>query len=484
MEQIAMAVPAAQPATDVNPAAGNAKAEPGGLFDQLMTKEIAKLTGPIKGHPKQKTADLMVVWLMSALAAAKVTTGAAQGQADGEVNLPVAGTAQASEKTDEKEHGQTPVDAAAVLMQWIAANPDMVQGLMEDLKTGGIDVNRLAGALVEAAAIETGPSGQIALTAQQKNEFHALMQAVAPEGDQAVAMEPAAKNGADALAQIKKLFAEAITAETGKETQKAEPVNHTMHQEAQASVVHTAGKPADAQDAPDVPAERHVLAGDGMAIQKTPVARQAADTGKSGEGLADGKPTGASARDTATAAGKETEILPFQAAMKAYHVAAPAAVREESAAAATTAATRPGSEAFESIVQSITGLKESSTREMQIQLKPEFLGKVTIHLAMEEGGLVARIAAANPRVQDSFLSQAASLQAVLADQGLKDVRVVVTSSSVQDPNLQQQADRRGQSQQQQQKRNRFAVEAAESSASPALRAYEALYGTSAINYLA
>jgi flagellar hook-length control protein FliK len=146
---------------------------------------------------------------------------------------------------------------------------------------------------------------------------------------------------------------------------------------------------------------------------------------------------------------------------------------------------KPGADAFDSIVQSIATLRESTGKEMEIQLKPEFLGRVVIRLTMDGEGLVARIAAANPRVQQALQGQAGELQATLAGQGLKDVRVVVTAPPTPETSLQQQADRRGQGQREQHRRGRGAAAGvSDPLETRALLAYEAAYSAGTINYLA
>jgi flagellar hook-length control protein FliK len=123
---------------------------------------------------------------------------------------------------------------------------------------------------------------------------------------------------------------------------------------------------------------------------------------------------------------------------------------------------------------------------MEISLKPDFLGKVVIKLSMDGGGsLIAKISASNPKVQDAMMNQAGALQSSLEAQGLKDVRIVVTSSAVADASLQQQADRRGQGDDSRNRRNAVVVDAADAAdPSSPLSAYEQAYRTGSINYLA
>lgn len=111
--------------------------------------------------------------------------------------------------------------------------------------------------------------------------------------------------------------------------------------------------------------------------------------------------------------------------------AAPAAPRE-------TVEVRSGAELYDKLVQKISTMKAAGQEQMVIQLKPEALGRLTIRLTMGESGLIAQLSAANPRVQEQLSAQAASLQSSLSDQGLKDVRVIVTTTAPDQAGIDQQ----------------------------------------------
>jgi flagellar hook-length control protein FliK len=180
---------------------------------------------------------------------------------------------------------------------------------------------------------------------------------------------------------------------------------------------------------------------------------------------------------------QKKDPVDFGFVLKAAHggETAPAVAGNEGPDAPAAAARQ----AFDSIVEKITSMRNASQQEMEISLKPEFLGRVVIRLSMDGDALVAKIAASDPKVQDAFLAQANALQSSLAEQGLKDVRVVVTSAFVPDASLQQQAEGRAQERYGRGRRNAVVVDAAEPAASPSpLSAYEQVFRTGQINCLA
>ncbi len=465
MDPIAMVAQAAQPATETKLTSAGANFKAGGVFEILMSREIGMISGEAKGLAKKNAgAGDPMMWLMSVLMQMSQASGAEQteaAQADG-MTQAVAGV-QPEEPQPGEDKNTVLAEAAAALLQWFTANPEQVQTFVNDLKTGS------AGATQVADSISDALQGGKPQPGWQAADISALLQSVvAGDEQQAAAGNVETIEGNRALKQIKELFAQALTAHPA-ETEHT-PVQSTAGvwaQEINSDTGLQATKPAEAPQA--------AVASGTQTVPANAAGKASESHGSAGANAGGGTQTSG-----------DDETVTFHAALRAYHsiVQAPSQSAESLPAKAVATATRPGTEAFDAIVQGISGLKDASAKEIQIELKPEFLGKVTIHLAMEEGGLVAKIAAANPRVQDSFLNQVNSLQSVLADQGLKDVRVIVTSSSVQDLNLQQQADRRSQNQQQQQKRNRFAVQGVETTTTPAVQAYEAFYNTSAINYLA
>ncbi len=86
------------------------------------------------------------------------------------------------------------------------------------------------------------------------------------------------------------------------------------------------------------------------------------------------------------------------------------------------------------------GLKDG-TYLMDIRLKPEHLGMVTVRMALDDDGLVVRIHALNNAVENTLSAQAATLEQALRDRGIDVVRVEVAQ-----PNLQNGTERRDTSQ--------------------------------------
>lgn len=142
-------------------------------------------------------------------------------------------------------------------------------------------------------------------------------------------------------------------------------------------------------------------------------------------------------------------------------------------------------EAFDTMVDTITSLRNSSRNEMEIRLKPDFLGKVVIRLTMEQGSLVARISASNASVQDAFQAQAPQLTAVLQQQGIRDVTVLVTHDMASGNALGQSTTRQQPNSREQRRRNYQVSDVAEKSdAARATAAYEQFWRSGTINYLA
>ncbi|SHG58226.1 hook-length control protein FliK [Thermosyntropha lipolytica DSM 11003] len=85
-------------------------------------------------------------------------------------------------------------------------------------------------------------------------------------------------------------------------------------------------------------------------------------------------------------------------------------------------------EVFAQIVRKAELLVKQNLSEMKIELKPEFLGKMTIKIAVEEGAVTARFIAENLRVKQMLESNIAALRQSLENQGL---RVEKTEVNVQ-----------------------------------------------------
>ena len=502
MNNIVMAAAIAQPLADGRLFAANGGANTGGLFGELVVRELELLGGPEKGGEKKAAAgDPLMMLLMAAL-----LPGAALNPLTNE-------QATESGMAEQQSNGNAIDETAATgngmqaLMKLFAPGQTAVE--KEPGKPVSAAESRAAFTTELASALEKllqGGGQSVEFTGEEARALQTLSQVFGGKLEQAGANRPAeiepAGNAPAALEEIKRLFNEIIgraeqelpaaqaglaeTADAGAE----EPAMVTA-----AAAMPTAKEPAPAktgrpgrQDAaadiaaaPDVPDEK--LA---QLLKKIETVLKNALPEADGEEKPRAEAAAGPSPDAAGAAeGKDgRQPGPFHAALQAYHAREASGDGVRVGPGAAQAAARPGAEAFESIVESITGMKGSAQKEMEIHLKPSFLGKVVIKLSMDEGGLVAKIAAANPRVQDAFAGQAGVLQSALSEQGLKDVRVVVTSSSVQDPNLQQQADRRGQEQRGQQKKSRIAVEAADTGGGQVMTAYEALRSAGTINYLA
>lgn len=102
---------------------------------------------------------------------------------------------------------------------------------------------------------------------------------------------------------------------------------------------------------------------------------------------------------------------------------------------------RTGTDIFSQLVdRAAAGLKDG-TYLMDIRLKPEHLGMVTVRMALDADGLVVRIHALNNAVENTLSAQAATLEQALRDRGIDVVRVEVAQ-----PNLQNGTERRDTSQ--------------------------------------
>lgn len=88
---------------------------------------------------------------------------------------------------------------------------------------------------------------------------------------------------------------------------------------------------------------------------------------------------------------------------------------------------------FDAMVDKIQMSTQSDVTEMQIQLKPEFLGKVSIQLSLGADGLQVRIKAEDMNVKSLIASQLSVLSETLSDKGIKinQLEVVYTDVSEQ-----------------------------------------------------
>ncbi|MBO8159352.1 flagellar hook-length control protein FliK [Thermosyntropha sp.] len=76
-------------------------------------------------------------------------------------------------------------------------------------------------------------------------------------------------------------------------------------------------------------------------------------------------------------------------------------------------------EVFEQIVQKAELMLKQGLSEMKIELKPEFLGKMTIKILVEEGAVTARFIAENYQVKHLLENNLNTLKQTLENQGLK-----------------------------------------------------------------
>ncbi len=140
---------------------------------------------------------------------------------------------------------------------------------------------------------------------------------------------------------------------------------------------------------------------------------------------------------------------------------------------------------IDQIVQSAKMVKGDGTSQLEIQLRPEHLGKVTLLLTATEDGVTARIKAQSEQVRGMLTSGLTDLVASLKDMGINMKHIDIThsemSSDLSRGNSQQQSmhgqgQQRGQQQPQQQPSGRII-----SLPNPMMaRTSNLLYGTSAL----
>jgi len=74
---------------------------------------------------------------------------------------------------------------------------------------------------------------------------------------------------------------------------------------------------------------------------------------------------------------------------------------------------------FEQMIQQIKILSDAAVKQVEIQLRPEHLGKVKIDLLMENGSVVARFVSENEQAKQLLESNISQLKSALEEQGLK-----------------------------------------------------------------
>ena len=85
---------------------------------------------------------------------------------------------------------------------------------------------------------------------------------------------------------------------------------------------------------------------------------------------------------------------------------------------------------FEEMISRIDSMKTDTMKSMTIQLKPEFLGKVALEIAIDAAGLHVRIDAANSDVRAMINGQINALLESLEQKGIAVAEVEVTDTSV------------------------------------------------------
>lgn len=461
MENIVQPVSAApSQARAPNAAASGGKEGAGGLFGLLLSAQTADGNTPngIEKKAAENCTDPMASLLISAML---------QGSIFIQNN--------SQEGTSENNSQQVSTGLSASAQSGASSISALMALLNQKGSTGSGPLSGAEAQLLsqlKALLGQAGDSGELPaqLTGQSGETAESVLSSLSGDGVQGGEAAGGSQAGAQALDEIRRLFADLVATE------------------------RNSGQGPAAKSLPNDPAQIRQEADEtqqpspaqGALFQAPAPAQQPG--GKASSGGADAMLSG-KAGDKAVIAAKhadaneKTGVTAFGAAMKAAHSQTDILAAQDTKKSGDAAV--EARQAFDSIVDRITSMKNTSQKEMEISLKPDFLGKVVIHLTMDGGSLVAKISASNPKVQDAMMSQASALQSSLEAQGLKDVRVVVTSSSVADASLQQQADRQSRGDGSRNRRNAVVVNAADSTeASSPLSAYERAYSTGSINYLA
>jgi flagellar hook-length control protein FliK len=83
-------------------------------------------------------------------------------------------------------------------------------------------------------------------------------------------------------------------------------------------------------------------------------------------------------------------------------------------------------EIMDQVVKNAELLLRANVSELKVELKPEFLGRLTIKVALEDGVVIARLIAENQQVKHMLESNLASLKQSLESQGIKVERAEVS----------------------------------------------------------
>ena len=90
---------------------------------------------------------------------------------------------------------------------------------------------------------------------------------------------------------------------------------------------------------------------------------------------------------------------------------------------------------FEEMVARIETMQTDERRTMSIQLKPEFLGKVALEIAMDAAGMHVKISAADSDVRVMLNSQINALIESLTNKGIEVAEVEVAYTGVDNGDL-------------------------------------------------
>ncbi|MDR3278382.1 MAG: flagellar hook-length control protein FliK [Oscillospiraceae bacterium] len=161
-------------------------------------------------------------------------------------------------------------------------------------------------------------------------------------------------------------------------------------------------------------------------------------------------PRAAADKSAAPAAGdkpKEVYTLPTYAAVNISPEKVSAAQQMKAAAPDAPVAKE---NLIEELVERIEYMREADTNQMSVQLKPEYLGKVSLTLSMTEGGVQVKINAADPGVRAMINGQIDTLIENLSEKGIRVERMDVVytgvgENSYTDPNARGQSRHNAQS---------------------------------------
>jgi len=114
---------------------------------------------------------------------------------------------------------------------------------------------------------------------------------------------------------------------------------------------------------------------------------------------------------------------------------------------------------FDEMVSRLESMQTDSQRSMTIHLKPEFLGKVALEIAMDAAGLHVKISAMDSGVRSMINGQINALIESLSNKGIEVAKVEVAYTGVDNGAFKE--NREGQEQQSRQRRSNREIDAAE-----------------------